>query len=60
MPERLEPLQQPFIVWVNYGCEGWKPTGYATLDEAVQHESFGSAKLVTRLVHWVPVEVCKE
>lgn len=28
-------LASPFILWVNYGSyEGWKPYGYATLDEA--------------------------
>jgi len=40
--------QFDYIVWVNYGCEGWSPTGYSTLEEAIKHESYGAEKVITK------------
>lgn len=25
----------PYVVWTDYGCEGWHPTSYPSLREAV-------------------------
>lgn len=32
---RPEDTAGPYIVWQNYGCEGWSPTSYKTLAEAI-------------------------
>lgn len=42
----------PFIVWTDYGCEGWHPTSYATLKEAVSAPRYNSRVTITRLVEF--------
>ena len=37
-----------FIVWTNYGSEGWSPTYYQKIDDAVKHESYGMEKIFTK------------
>lgn len=39
-----------YIVWVDYGYEGWAPTYYDTLQECVDHNSYGSRKIITKLL----------
>lgn len=41
-----------YICWVNYGCEGYQPHDYETVEEAVKHESYGSEKIITKLVKY--------
>lgn len=38
----------PYIVWIDYGCEGWLPTSYPTLKEALLADKYGSKFVVTR------------
>lgn len=38
----------PYIVWSDGGYDGWYPTGYNTLDEALKHESYGAEKIITK------------
>ena len=45
-----------YIVWVNYGCEGWSPSFYDTLEEAIKHESYGMDKIITTEVKFEIVE----
>lgn len=43
----------PYIVWVNYGYNGWSPTSYATIQEAIVHgsrEAYGYEIVVTKTV----------
>ena len=42
----------PYTVWVNHGYEGWSPTSYDTLEEAIAHESYGLMKAITRAVQY--------
>lgn len=43
----------PYIVWVDYGYEGWSPTSFATKQEVLHHllqgSSYGPA-IVTRVL----------
>jgi hypothetical protein len=48
----------PYTVWVDYGCEGWKPKECATWDEAfdmVMGGSLGGPCRITREAWFVPV-----
>ena len=56
MAERTEAeLTKPFIVWVDYGSEGWSPTGYDTLKDAITDTKYTSRWIVTKRVEWEPV-----
>lgn len=41
----------PFILWADYGCEGWKPRSFETLAEAVMARRYGEDFVITKLVH---------
>lgn len=30
----------PYILWQNYGCEGWKPTSFNSIKEALEGEKY--------------------
>jgi hypothetical protein len=45
-----------YIVWTHNGCEGWNPSDYDTLEEAVKHESYGLDKIITTEVKFNIVE----
>lgn len=40
-------MEKRYIVWVNHGYEGWSPNPYDTLKECVEHDSYGSEKVIT-------------
>ena len=40
----------PIILWLDYGCEGWKPTSYTSIREALEAQKYGSNYRITRLV----------
>lgn len=50
----------PYTVWENYGTEGWKPTDYPTLQEAVAAHKFCSEWVVMRSVKWEAVDKTDE
>lgn len=39
----------PYVVWVNNGYEGWRPTSYNTLKEALEGQKF-SEWCITKIV----------
>ena len=46
-------IKGPYIVWKDYGYDGWKPESYDTLEEAVERKSYGyETGVVTRLVNY--------
>jgi hypothetical protein len=43
----------PYIVWKDYGYDGWKPESYNTLEEAVERKSYGyETGVITKLVNY--------
>ena len=48
-----EDTKGPFIVWENYGYEGWQPKSYQTLKEALTGQKLTSEWTMTKLVHFV-------
>jgi hypothetical protein len=46
----------PYIVWQNYGCEGWQPDSYLTLDEAIRAHRYQSKWVVTKAVEFVVLD----
>lgn len=45
-----QELEGPYIVWDDYGCEGWKPTSYKTLAEALTTPRYVSNWEITKKV----------
>ena len=45
-----------YIVWVNYGCEGWSPSFYDTLEEAIKSASYERDRIITTEVKFDVVE----
>jgi hypothetical protein len=46
----------PYTVWVYYGCEGWAPTDYSTLEEALMHQRYGGRCVIQNPVQYKVVE----
>ena len=46
-----------YIVWVDYGSEGWSPYSFDTLEAALLCESYGSRKIITKQVKYKVEEV---
>jgi hypothetical protein len=42
----------PFVVWQNYGYDGWQPRSFQTLREAVLADRHGTEFVVTRIVEF--------
>ncbi len=40
----------PYIVWTDYGVEGWKPTSYEDLADALTAPSYSSQWCITKIV----------
>ena len=56
-PSRSRPdTAGPYIVWENYGYEGWQPKSYPTLREAVTAHSYQSERVVTKISDFQVVE----
>lgn len=50
MAER-EPITGPFVLWENYGAEGWHPRNTATLEQALElRDASTQPAIITRLV----------
>jgi hypothetical protein len=46
----------PFIVWENYGYEGWRPKSYLSLQGAVTDTRYVSEWVITRRVDFAVTE----
>lgn len=53
-----ETLKGPYIVWQNYGTDGWSPTEFSTLKEALMATKYVSF-VVTKLVEFDVIELDK-
>lgn len=52
-----------YIVWINYGCEGWSPTEFQTLKGAVDYatkNNYGSEFKITKQVEYEISEVIEK
>jgi len=43
-----EATEYNFIAWVNWGYDGWIPSGYDTIEDAQKHDSEGREKIITK------------
>lgn len=46
----------PYVVWENYGCEGWQPTSYTTLEAALTAQKYNSTWVIQKSVAFEIVE----
>lgn len=46
----------PIILWQDYGCEGWKPTSFDTIKEALEYNKYQSNWKITRTVSFDVIE----
>lgn len=52
-----EATKGPIIVWLNYGAyEGWRPTSYNTIKEALEGERYNSEFVITKLAQYTVVD----
>ncbi len=42
----------PFIMWLNYGYDGWAPHSYDTLKDALEGDRHGEEFVITQLVQY--------
>jgi hypothetical protein len=50
-------IEGPVILWVNYGYDGWRPTSYLTLKDALLADRYASTFVFTRLVEYEVVDL---
>jgi hypothetical protein len=50
----------PYTLWLDYGYEGWKPTDYDTLEEALRGERFYNNWVITRAVRYEVKDITQE
>lgn len=46
-----DEIKQPFIVWLNYHTEGWRPRGFSTEADAIDFilgDAGGDSRILTR------------
>lgn len=56
-----DEVRKLYVRWTDYGREGWKPTGFNSLKDAIEHQSYTSGPiLITKRVDWEPVERMSE
>jgi hypothetical protein len=41
-----------YLLWINYGCEGWGFYEYDTIEECLTHENYGNDFIITKAVDW--------
>jgi len=47
-----EDIKGPFIVWENYGYEGWQPKSFRTVLEALEKQKFNSEWIITKTISY--------
>ena len=47
----------PYIVWEDYGYEGWQPRSFPTLKAAVKDDRFSSDFVITKRVEFDVKEI---
>ena len=48
----MSDTQGPIILWLDYGYEGWKPTSFATVKDALLADRYGSKFVITRVIEF--------
>ena len=52
----IERAKGPYIVWLNYGYDGWYPDSYNTLKEALEADKYSSEYVITKKCEYEIVE----
>jgi len=51
MAKRDDP-HGPYIRWIHFGYEGWRPKSYDTVKEALIDENYGNDFVITKIVDY--------
>lgn len=51
-----DDVKGPFILWLDFGYEGWKPQSFNSLDEAIKADKFMSEWIITKPVDFKVIE----
>jgi len=53
----MEDAKGPFIVWVNNGCEGWQPTSFNSILEALESHKYSIEWVITKRISYEVKEI---
>lgn len=42
----------PYIVWENWGYEGWKPNSFDSIEAALSYHRYNTEWILTKIVNW--------
>ncbi len=62
----MTDIDKKYIVWLDYGCEGWQPRGFNSLEEMEKfiiegRDTYGEQRIYTRKIEVkVKVDVTAE
>lgn len=45
-------ISGPYIIWLDYGTEGWKPTSYEDLKSALEADKYCNNWIITKIVKY--------
>jgi len=52
-----EDIKGPYIVWENNGCEGWQPTSFRTVLQALEKQKYSSEWVITKAISYEVKEI---
>ena len=53
----IEDAKGPYIVWVNNGYEGWQPTSFNTLKEALESHKYTYEYVIAKKCEYEIIEI---
>ena len=57
MGHRSNIIDGPYILWQNYGYEGWQPKSFLTLEDALLAEKYSTEFIITKPVNFEAKEL---
>ena len=54
---QLTSFEGPYILWLDYGTEGYKPFSFQTLKEALESQKYSSGWIITKKVEYRVIEI---
>lgn len=48
----MEDVKGPYILWRDYGYEGWKPTNFNSIKEALEAPRYESNFVITKVCEY--------
>ncbi len=55
----MDNTKGPYILWKDYGYEGWKPESYNSIKECLEAPKYGNSYIITKLCEFEVKDLTK-